>query len=56
MRPVGKKPYQDQTLTLRIPLELDDDDLYCNKMKHHLVYFCLGACNVFFASSQCLKE
>ena len=32
-RPVRKKPYQEQTLTLRIPLELDDDDLDLNKME-----------------------
>jgi hypothetical protein len=33
MRPVRKKPYQEQTLYLRIPLELDDDDLDRNKME-----------------------
>jgi hypothetical protein len=31
MRPVRNKPYQEQTLTLCIPLELDDDDLDRNK-------------------------
>ena len=34
MRPVRMKHYQDKTLTLRVPLELDDDDLDRNKMKH----------------------
>jgi hypothetical protein len=34
MRPVRKKPYQEQTLTLRVPLELDEDDLDHNKMEH----------------------
>jgi hypothetical protein len=33
MRPVRKKPYQEQTLTLHIPLKLDDDGLDRNKMK-----------------------
>jgi hypothetical protein len=33
MRPVRKKPYQEQNLTLRIPLDLDDDGLDCNKME-----------------------
>jgi hypothetical protein len=33
MRPVRKKSYQEQTLTLRIPLQLDDDDLDRNKIE-----------------------
>ena len=33
MRPVRNKPYQEQTLYLRIPLELEDDDLDLNKME-----------------------
>jgi hypothetical protein len=33
MRPVIKKSYQEQTLTLRIPLEFDDDDLDRSKME-----------------------
>jgi hypothetical protein len=33
MRPVRGKPYQEQTLTLRIPLELDEDDVDRNKME-----------------------
>jgi hypothetical protein len=33
MRPVRNKPYEDQTLILRIPLDLDDDDLDRNKME-----------------------
>ena len=40
MRPERKKPYQEQTLYLRIPLELDDDDLDRNKMEH-LYWLCL---------------
>ena len=40
MRPVRKKPYQDQTLILRIPLELDDDYLDRNKMER-LSWLCL---------------
>ena len=39
MRPARKKPYQDQTLILRIPLELDDD-LDRNKMER-LSWLCL---------------
>jgi hypothetical protein len=34
MKPVRKKPYQDHTFALRIPLELDDDGLDSLKMKH----------------------
>jgi hypothetical protein len=33
MRPKIKKPYKEQTLTLRVSLELDDDDLDRSKMK-----------------------
>ena len=33
-RPVRKKPYQEQTLTLRVSLELDDNGLDRNKMEH----------------------
>jgi hypothetical protein len=32
MRPVRKKPYQDHTFALRIPLEIDDDDLVSLKL------------------------
>ena len=39
MRPARKKPYQDQTLILCIPLELDDD-LDRNKMER-LSWLCL---------------
>jgi hypothetical protein len=34
MRPVKDKTYQDHTFALRIPLELDDDDLVLLKMEH----------------------
>jgi hypothetical protein len=34
MRPVRKKPYQDHTFILRIPLELDDDGLDFFKLEH----------------------
>jgi hypothetical protein len=33
MRPVRKKPYQNHTFALRIPLELDDDGLDSLKME-----------------------
>ena len=33
MRPVKEKTYQEQTFALRIPLELDDDDLDLLKME-----------------------
>ena len=33
MRPVKEKTYQEQTFSLRIPLELDDDDLDLLKME-----------------------
>jgi hypothetical protein len=32
MRLVRKKPYQDHTFALRIPLEIDDDDLVSLKL------------------------
>jgi hypothetical protein len=32
-RPIRKKPYQEQTLIMRVPLELNDADLDRNKMK-----------------------
>ena len=34
MRPVKDKTYQDHTFALRIPLELDDDDVVFLKMEH----------------------
>jgi hypothetical protein len=34
MRLARKKPYQDYTFALRIPLELDDDILDFLKLKH----------------------
>jgi hypothetical protein len=34
MRPVRKKPYQDHTFALRIPLELDDNSLVSLKLDH----------------------
>jgi hypothetical protein len=34
MRPVRKKPYQEHTFSLRIPLELDDDRLVFLKLEH----------------------
>ena len=34
MRPVKEKTYQEQTFALRIPLELDDDDLVLFKLEH----------------------
>ena len=34
MRPVKDKTYQDHTFALRIPLELDDDDLFLLKLEH----------------------
>jgi hypothetical protein len=34
MRPVRKKLYQEHTFALRIPLELDDDDLVSLKLEH----------------------
>jgi hypothetical protein len=34
MRPVIKKPYQDYTFALRIPLELDDDVLDLLKLDY----------------------
>ena len=34
MRPVKEKTYQDHTFALRIPLELDDDDLVLFKLEH----------------------
>ena len=36
-RPVEKKTYQDHTFALRIPLELDDDDLDSLKLEHLLI-------------------
>ena len=33
MRPLKEKTYQEQTFALRIPLELDDDDLDLLKME-----------------------
>ena len=42
MRPVKKKTYQDHTFALRIPLELDDDDLDSLKLEH-LSWLCLLA-------------
>jgi hypothetical protein len=35
MRPVEKKPYQDHTFALHIPLELDDDGLDSLKLEHN---------------------
>jgi hypothetical protein len=49
MRPVRKRPYQDHTFALRIPLELDDDGLDFFKLEH-LSWLCLLAlskCSVF---------
>jgi hypothetical protein len=40
MRPVRKKPYQEHTFALRIPLELDDDPLVFLKLVH-LSWSCL---------------
>jgi hypothetical protein len=34
MRPVRKRPYQDHTFALRIPLELDGDDLDLLKLDY----------------------
>jgi hypothetical protein len=34
MRPVEDKTYQEQTFSLCIPLELDDDDLLHLKMEY----------------------
>jgi hypothetical protein len=34
MIPVRKKPYQEHTFALRIPLELDDDGLVSLKLEH----------------------
>jgi hypothetical protein len=34
MKLVRKKPYQEHTFALRIPLELDDDDLVSLKLEH----------------------
>jgi hypothetical protein len=34
MRPVRKKPYQEHTFALRIPLELDENDLDLLKLYH----------------------
>jgi hypothetical protein len=34
MRPTIKKPYQDHTFALHIPLELDEDGLDSLKMEH----------------------
>jgi hypothetical protein len=34
MRPVRKKPYQKDTFALRIPLELDGDDLDLLKLDY----------------------
>jgi len=34
MRPIKEKTYQEQTFALRIPLELDNDDLDLLKMEH----------------------
>ena len=34
IRPVKYKTYQDHTFALRIPLELDDDDLESLKVEH----------------------
>jgi hypothetical protein len=34
MRPVRKKPYQEYTFALRIPLELDVDDLDLLKLDY----------------------
>jgi hypothetical protein len=40
MRPVRKKPYQEHTFSLHIPLELDDDGLVALKLEH-LSWSCL---------------
>jgi hypothetical protein len=34
MRPVRKKPYQEHTFALSIPLELDDNGLLSLKLEH----------------------
>jgi hypothetical protein len=34
MRPIRRKPYQDHTFALRIPLELDGDDLDLRKLDY----------------------
>jgi hypothetical protein len=34
MRPVRKKPYQDHNFSLRIPIELDGDDLDLLKLDY----------------------
>jgi hypothetical protein len=34
MRPIRKKPYQEHTFALCIPLELDEDDLDLLKLDH----------------------
>ena len=34
MRPVKEKTYQDHTFALRIPLDIDDDDLVLVKVEH----------------------
>jgi hypothetical protein len=40
MRPRSKKPYQDHTFALCIPLELDDDGIVSFKLEH-LSWSCL---------------
>ena len=42
VRPVKEKTYQDHTFALRIPLELDDDDLVLLKVEH-LSWLCMLA-------------
>ena len=42
MRSVKEKTYQDHTFALRIPLELDDDDLVLLKLEH-LSWLCMLA-------------
>jgi hypothetical protein len=44
MRPVRKKPYQDHTFALRIPLELGDDGLAFLKLKHLFLIMLASTC------------
>jgi hypothetical protein len=44
MRPVRKKPYQDHTFALHIPLELDDDGLDSSQFEAPFLIMLASTC------------
>jgi hypothetical protein len=65
-RMVRKKPYKEQTLTLRIPVELDDECIDCFKMERLSWLYLLDkvcrfiphnkSCENFFNISSCILD